>query len=255
MQSLFWCPQIPLPTEPTYTDLTPSHSESAPPTVLTGTPANSLNPMSMFYTSEGITKLCNYFLQDNTEGRNGNFHITDHHVIHAISPYFMLHSTKLSVWFITWPGTAGKDNLSGISRLITGTLLCLEDLSICTHTHTLEFHVYHCILGLPFLHQDSYTFYHTIPRTEDPVTTIIAIPDYHTTEAGQYLSIQTNTFNQVMVPGYPNLTKLPRRIWEYKEEQQQQKEQEIKFDWFSSSEDDIREEVARILKVRESGSG
>jgi len=37
--------------------------------------------------------------------------------------------------------------------------------------------------------------------------------------------------------------------------QQKEKEQEVKFDWFSSSENDIREEVARILKARESGSG
>jgi hypothetical protein len=51
-----------------------------------------------------------------------------------------------------------------------------------------------------------------------------------------------------MVPGYPNLAKPPRRIWEYREEQEEQKEQEVKFDWFSSSEDDIREEVARILR-------
>jgi hypothetical protein len=34
---LFERPQTPLPTEPTYTDLTPSHLESALPTVLSGT--------------------------------------------------------------------------------------------------------------------------------------------------------------------------------------------------------------------------
>jgi hypothetical protein len=43
----------------------------------------------------------------------------------------------------------------------------------------------------------------TIPCAEDPVTTIITIPDYHVTEAGWYLSIQANMFNQEMVPGYP----------------------------------------------------
>jgi len=57
-----------------------------------------------------------------------------------------------------------------------------------------------------------------------------------------------------MVLGYPNLPKLPRRVWEYMEEEEQ-KEQEFKFDWFSSSEDDIRKEVARILKERKLGSG
>ena len=79
-----------------------------------------------------------------------------------------------------------------------------------------NFHVYHCILGLPFLCQGGYTF------------------------------------NQEMVLGYPNLARPSRCIWEYMEEQ---KEKEVKFDWFSSSEDDIREEVARILKERESGLG
>jgi hypothetical protein len=218
--------------------------------------------MLIFYTLEGVTQLWNRFLQDNAKGRNSNFHITDYHV-HTVSPYFMLHPTKPSGWFITWPGTAGKDNPSGMSRLITGILLCLEDFSVCIHTHTVEFHVYHCILGLHFLHQGSYTFYYsnpdiftceTIPCTEDPATTIIAIPDYHTTEVGQYLSILANTFNQVMVPGYPNLAKPPHHIWEYREEEEQ-KDQEVKFDWFSSGEDDIREEVARILKARESGLG
>jgi hypothetical protein len=263
MQSLFPRPQTPLPTELSCTDLTSFHSESVPPSVPTGTSANSLNPMLMFYTSDSVTQLWNHFLQDNTKGRNGNFHVADCHVVCTISPYFMPHPTKLSAWFITWPGTAGKDNPSGMSRLITGTPLHLEDLSVCAHTHTLEFHVYHCILGLPFLRQGGYTFYYTnhhvltcetIPHAEDPVTTIVAIPDYHTTEVGQYLSIQANTFNQVMVPGYPNLAKPPRHIWEYREEEEQ-KEQEVKFDWFSSSEDNIREEVARILKERESRSG
>jgi hypothetical protein len=173
----------------------------------------------------------------------------------------MWHPTKPSAWFITWPGSAGKDNPSGMSRLITGTLLPLEDLTVCVHTNTVEFHVYHCVLGLPFLRQGGYTFYYsnphvlsreTIPRAEDPVTTIIAIPDYHVTKAGRYLSIQANMFNQEMVLGYPNLARPPRRIWEYMEEQ---KELEVKFDWFSSSEDNIKAEVARILEERELRSG
>ena len=70
----------------------------------------------------------------------------------------MLHLTKPSIWFITWPGTSGKDNPSGMSRLITGTPLCLEDISVCTHTCALEFHVYYYVLGLLFLCQGGYTF-------------------------------------------------------------------------------------------------
>jgi hypothetical protein len=49
-----------------------------------------------------------------------------------------------------------------------------------------------------------------------------------------------------MVPRYPNLARPPRHIWEYMEE-----EQEVKFDWFMSSEDNIRKKVVSILKVRE----
>ncbi|KIM73589.1 hypothetical protein PILCRDRAFT_15100 [Piloderma croceum F 1598] len=247
---LFQRPQTPLPTEPIYTDLTPSHLESALPTVLSGSPTDLINPMLMFYASEGVTK-----------GRNGGFHAKDYYVVHAVSPYFMLDPTELGAWFVTWTGTSGKDNPSGMSRLITGTPLCLEDVSVCTYTCALEFHVYHCILGLAFLCQGGYTFYHTnphvfscetIPHAEDPVSTIVTIPDYHTTETGQYLTIQPNTFNQEMVPGYPNLARPPHRLWEYRREEEKK---EKKFDWFTSSEDDIREEVASLLKARELGSG
>jgi hypothetical protein len=134
MQSLFPCPQTPLPIEHTCIDLTSFHSESAPPAVPTGTSANLLNPMSMFYASDSVTQLWDHFLQDNAKGRNSNFHVTDYHIVCAVSPHFMLHPTKPSAWFITWPETAGKDNPSGMSRLITGTLLHLEDFSICTHS-------------------------------------------------------------------------------------------------------------------------
>ncbi|KIM73588.1 hypothetical protein PILCRDRAFT_15099 [Piloderma croceum F 1598] len=57
---------------------------------------------------------------------------------------------------------------------------------------------------------------------------------------------------QEMVPGYPNLARPPHRLWEYRREEEKK---EKKFDWFTSSEDDIREEVASLLKARELGSG
>ncbi|KIM71020.1 hypothetical protein PILCRDRAFT_17484 [Piloderma croceum F 1598] len=230
---LFQRPQTPLPTEPTYTDLTPSHLESALPMVLSGSPTDLINPMSMFYASEGVAKVWDDFLQTNAKGRNGGFHAKDYYVIRTVSPYFMLDPTEPGAWF---------------------------DVSVCAYTCALEFHVYHCILGLAFLLQGGYTFYHTnphvfsretIPHAEDPVSTIVAIPDYHTTETGRYLTIQPNTFNQEMVPGYPNLARPPRRLWEYRRKEEKK---EKKFDWFTSSEDDIREEVASLLKAREFGS-
>jgi len=39
------------------------------------------------------------------------------------------------------------------------------------------------------------------------------------------------------------------------EEQEEQKKQEVKFDWFSSNEDEIRKEAARIMEDRKLGSG
>ncbi|KIM78244.1 hypothetical protein PILCRDRAFT_11461 [Piloderma croceum F 1598] len=261
LQFLFQCPQTPLLTEPTYTNLTPSHLESALPMVLSGSPTDSINPMLMFYASEGVAKVWDNFWQTNVKGRNGSFHAKDYYIVHAVSPYFMLDPIEPGAWFITWPGTGGKDNPSGMSGLITGTPLHLEDISVCAFTCALEFHVYHCILGLAFLHQGGYTFYYTnphvftretIPHAEDPISIIVAIPDYHTTEMSRYLTIQPDTFNQEMVPGYSNLARPPCRIWEYGEEEEKKQE---KFDWFMSSEDDIREEVASILKAREFGSG
>ena len=215
-------PQTPLPTEPTYTNLTPLHSESVPSTVFTGTPVNSLNPMSMFCASSDVTQLWNHFLQDNIKGRNNNFHIANYHVVHAVSPYFMLHPTKPSAWFITWPGTTENDNLLSMSRLITGTLLCLKDLSVCTHTHALEFHIYHCVLGLPFLHQGGYTFYYTNSHifTHETISCVDCHSRLSYHRSGS-VSLYSGQYIQVMVPGYPNLAKPPHRIWEYRGEQQQ----------------------------------
>ncbi|KIM82995.1 hypothetical protein PILCRDRAFT_7436 [Piloderma croceum F 1598] len=203
----------------------------------------------MFYASEGVTKVWDNFLQSNTQGRNGSFHAKDYYVVRAVSPYFMLYPTKLSTWFITWPGTAGKDNNSGMSRLITGTPLCLEDITVCTHTCALEFHVYHCVLGLPFLRQGSYTFI-------TPTLTSLLMKPFPTlkTLSAPLSPSETITLSkQEMVLRYPNLARPPHRIWEYREEEE--KELQEKFNWFTSSEDNIREEVANILKARESRLG
>ena len=263
MKALFERSQTPSPPEPTYVDLTPLHLESALPTNITRAPTNTCNPMSMFHTSKGVTAVWDHFLQNNAQGRNGNLHVGDYYVTRAVSPYFMLRPTNPSAWFIPGPGIAGKDDPSGMSRLATGTPLRLEDLTVCVNTNAVEFHVYHCVLGLPFLRQGGYTFFHsdphvftrdTIPCAEDPVSTIVAIPDYLAAEAGRHLSIQPNTFNQITVPGDPTLARPPHRVWEYMEEEEQQ-EREVKFDWFSSNEDEIREEAARIMKERTLGSG
>ncbi|KIM71261.1 hypothetical protein PILCRDRAFT_17225 [Piloderma croceum F 1598] len=219
--------------------------------VLSGSPTDLINPMSMFYASEGVAKVWDNFLQMNAKGRNGGFHAKDYYVVRTVSPYFMLDPTEPGAWFITWPGTAGKDNPSGMSRLITGTPLCLEDVSwACVSTSdTLE-----CVDIEIVEDRRGPVRYRDIGWViiVGFVSTIIAIPDYHTTETGRYLTIQPNTFNQEMVPGYPNLARPPRHLWEYRREEEKKEE---KFDWFTSSKDDIRMEVANILKARELGSG
>jgi hypothetical protein len=48
-----------------------------------------------------------------------------------------------------------------------------------------------------------------------------------------------------------HLYSLEKRTW-FKEKDPRQRE---RFNWFMSSEDDIREEVAQILKEKESGLG
>jgi len=107
MKALFERPQTPLPVEPTYTDLTQFHLESVFPTKLTRAPTNLRDPMSMFYTSKGVTEVWDHFLQNNTQGWNGNFHVADYYVICAVSPYFMLRPTEPSTWFI--PGDTSSD--------------------------------------------------------------------------------------------------------------------------------------------------
>jgi hypothetical protein len=96
MQALFPHPQTQLPTELPCTDLTLFHSESAPPTVPTGTLAEPYNPMLMFYATVGVVQIWDRFLQDNAKGRSGSFHVTEYHVVRTVSPYFMWHPTKPS---------------------------------------------------------------------------------------------------------------------------------------------------------------
>jgi len=105
-------------------------------TEFTGTPTNSLNPMSMFYALKGITEVWDHFLQNNAQGRNGNFHVADYYVVRAVSPYFMLHPTEPSAWFVTWPGTAGRITLQACPGWLQGPHYILRT-SLSAHILTL----------------------------------------------------------------------------------------------------------------------
>jgi hypothetical protein len=129
----------------------------------------------------------------------------DYTIVEAVSPHLMLHPTSTSAWFITEPGLAEKNNPSGESRLTTGIVLCLKDRNVTSKTSCTEFHIYYCHLGAPIFCEGEYTFYSTkeylfsqkyFPCVNTPISTTVAVPDFHTHKEGCYLSIQLNKFGQ-----------------------------------------------------------
>jgi hypothetical protein len=109
---------------------------------------------------------------------------------------------------------------------------------------------------------DLFLRFHT-PQPEKPPTNLIAIPEFHADNEAAHLTTQEATFHQRVLE--KDYAIAPLRTWDrdpfstaplknmtwYNRED----EPEVRVDWFTSSEDDIREEVARILKEKESKSG
>jgi hypothetical protein len=243
-------PSSPTPPGVTYRDLTPSHKLQPNPQVMRHL-TNALEPMSMSDATPGIIHMWDRLLEDHTKEVGTRRHASDYTVVEAVSPYFMLHPTARYAWFITEPGLAGRNNPSGKSRLTTGIALCLEDRSVTAKTHCSEFHVYYCRLGVPISREGGYTFYSTtehlfsrryVPRAETPVSTIVAVPDFHTCFEGRYLSVEPNTFKQRMVSGYSNLALPPLRVWEKKEEGEDMLKPMVGFDWYLNQEAAVRQE-------------
>ena len=96
-----------------------------------------------------------------------------------------------------------------------------------------------------------------------PPTNLIAIPIFHASDEAAHLNVQEATFHQQVLE--EDYAIAPLRTWDkdlltlslekqtwFKQKEPRPRE---KFDWFTSSEDDIRAEVAQILKAKESGLG
>ncbi|KIM77214.1 hypothetical protein PILCRDRAFT_12214 [Piloderma croceum F 1598] len=137
---------------------------------------------------------------------------------------------------------------------------------------TNKYPIYYICLKEPIHHERGYVFYkftsdlflrfHT-PQPTKPPTNLIAIPTFHASDEAAHLVIQEETFHQqvleedhVIAPLHTwdrdLLTlSLEKQTW-FKEKEPRPKE---RFDWFTNSEDNIREEVVQILKAKESGSG
>jgi hypothetical protein len=237
------------PTKATYSDLTLFHNLVPKPSKKRYL-ADVLEPMSMYGATSGIIDMWNRLLQDHAKEPGDRLSATDYTIVEAVSPYYILRPTSISAWFITEPGLAGRNNPSGESRLTTGIALCLEDRSVTSKTHGTEFHVYYCRLGIPLFREGGYTFYSTkehffsqryLPCAATPISTIVAVPDYHTREEGRYLSVQPNTFGQRMVPGYSNLALPPLRTWEKEEEKEKDTlKPMVGFDWYANQEEAIK---------------
>jgi hypothetical protein len=205
----------------------PSHKLLPIPPVQRGL-ADVLEPMSMRSATQGIIDMWDRLLKDHTKAVGNRLRATDYAVVGAVSPYLTLDPTSPGAWFIDEPGLAGRTDLSRESRLTTGIALCLEDRSVTSRTSGTKFHIYFCRLGVPIFREGGYTFYSTeehffsrkyFPCKDTPLSTIVAVPDYHTCMDGRYLSIQLNTFGQRMVEGYSNLALPPLRVWEKEEKE------------------------------------
>jgi hypothetical protein len=101
------------------------------------------------------------------------------------------------------------------------------------------------------------------PQPVKPPTNLVTILEFHASDKAAHLITQEATFHQRVLEKDYTIT--PLCTWDrdpfstvplknmtwYNREM----EPEVRVDWFTSSEDDIREEVVRILKVKESGLG
>jgi len=96
------------------------------------------------------------------------------------------------------------------------------------------------------------------PQPEKPPTNLVAIPEFHADDEAAHLITQEATFHQragkktmpsLLFRTWTGVLSLLRPwkawLWWNRED-----EPEARIDWFTSSEDDIREEVARIFRRR-----
>jgi len=122
-------PSSATPDKATFTDLTPLHKLHSDPSMKRYL-VDMLEPMSMHGATPGIVDMWNRLLQDHTKEAGDRLHARDYIIVEAVSPYYPLHPTSASAWFVTEPGLAGRNSPSGESRLTTGVALCLKDRTV-----------------------------------------------------------------------------------------------------------------------------
>ncbi|KIM77795.1 hypothetical protein PILCRDRAFT_11693 [Piloderma croceum F 1598] len=118
----------------------------------------------------------------------------------------------------------------------------------------------HCERGYIFYEfiSDLYLHFRT-PQPVKPPTNLITIPSFHASDEAAHLVVQEATFHQQVLE--EDYAIAPLHTWDTdllmlsleKQTWFREKEPREKFDWFTNSEDNIREEVAQILKVKGSG--
>jgi hypothetical protein len=258
-------PSTPLPSDPADTDLT--SSLSSVPADLGASP----NDENLFSSTE-VEQLWDRVLQTSLTEDNGSLHASDYPVVQAVSPYYIKFPTHPCAWFIVEPGHVGRAYPSDVTKLKSGAVLRFKDRTISINMLTEERLTHYICLTKPIRRDQGYVIYeltsdlfsrfHT-PQPEKPPTNLVAIPEFHADDEAAHLTTQEATFHQrVLEKDYAiaplctwdrdpfSTTPLKNMTWHNRED-----EPEVRVDWFMSSEDDIREEVVRILREKESKSG
>jgi hypothetical protein len=254
-------PSTPLPSKMADMDFTLSHHDlSLPLTSASTDPIPSHHDMKLF-TSPEIEKMWDHVLQFTLSEDNSDLHASDYHIVQAVSPYYIKFPTRPCVWFITRPGYFGRAFPSDETKLKSGVVLCLEDSTIAVNMLTEEHPTNYIRLTKPISCNRGYVIYEftsdlfsgfCTPQPAKPPTNLVAIPEFHAHDETTLLVRQEATFHQqVLEEDYA----LPPRTWDRDLFATPPEYTEKKFDWFMSSEDDIRKEVANLLKRRETGSG
>ena len=91
------------------------------------------------------------------------------------------------------------------------------------------------------------------PQPAKPPTNLVAIPKFHAHDEATHLIMQEATYHQQVLEVDYALP--PLRTWDRDLFATPPGYTEMRFDWFTSSEDNIRKEVTNLLMRRETGSG
>jgi hypothetical protein len=241
---------------------------------LSSVPADldALHDDEKLYLSTEVEQLWTCILQTNLTEDNSGLHASDYPVIQAVSPFYIKFPTRPCTWFIVEPGHVRRAYPSDVTKLKSRAVLHLEDRTISINMLTKECPIHyirltkliHCDQGYVIYKftSDLFLCFRT-PQPAKPPTNLVAIPEFHADNKAAHLITQEATFHQRVLEEDYAIT--PLRSWDrdpfstvplknmtwYNRED----ELEVRVNWFTGSEDNIREEVVRILKEKGSKSG